>query len=225
MWRYLAAIAAVALPVTILAGCGGPPNGPPNAGGPDVSLLQSARAPLSLAKLPAAGYIDLEPADTPALDGLRLGGSSPLGEEPPFLPFDGYGMYWSEEFSLVRGETLQVKVYSDTPVSWFGVDWSDLDVRGVMTTCDVDEDGRTYDPAYPAGSSVDATPTGSMLTLSYDVHENTNMVVVVRNANPGRSYRLSMEITAKSHFSVRRFLQSIPMVKNLIKSHNDDSDQ
>lgn len=218
MSRLLKVFAIGVLAVTTLAGCGVPSAATPAADGLQAFPLAFFNGmTLSLAKLPASGSIVLAPVDTAALDSIGLGGPTPLGEEPPSLPFDEYGMYWSERFSVGEGDTLQVKVSSATPVSWFGVDWSNLDIRGVVTTCDVDEDGRTYDPKYPVNSSVASDPTGSTLTLNYAVPNDTEMVIVVRNANPSQSYRLSMQVTRQSHFTFKRFLEKIPIVKDLIK--------
>lgn len=199
MQKYLALVTVVMLAVPSLISCGTPSyKAPITIGEPAAPTLQlSYDTPLSLGSLPASGYVDLEPLNSVELDRLGLGGSSPL-REPPYSPFNKYGMFWSEPFSVGQGDTIQVTIYSDTPVSWFGVDWSNLDIRGTLATTEEDEDGRSFDPQYPAHSSVDARLNSYRITLSYKIRDDTDCVLVVKNANPDRSWRVSMAIASKS---------------------------
>ena len=211
------AVALIALPASALGACVGRLSPPQKSG----SYLSSTNDnSLSLNRLPAAGYIDLAPADGAALDALNLGGPSPAGE-PPFSPFDEYGLYWSDRFSLVEGDALQVEIQSDAPISWFGVDWSSLDMRGMVATCEQDEDGRSFDPQYPTSSSALVGAGGCALTLNYKIENDTQWVVVAKNANPERSCRLSIQVKKNSHITVKRLLSDIPIVKNMIRSSGD----
>jgi hypothetical protein len=170
--------------------------------------------------LPASGYINLDPVDSAELDRLGLGGPSPL-LSPPSAPFNANGMYWSEPFSLVRGDTVQVTVKSDSPVSWFGVDWSLLDMRGILATTELDEDGRAFDPQYPARSSLDKGPNGYILTVSYKILYDIDYVLVVKNNNPDSAQRISIAVSLKPSISLRRIGMSIPIIKNLLASDDD----
>ncbi len=105
-------------------------------------------------------------------------------------------MYWSERFSLVEGGVLKITVYSYSPISWFGVDWSSLDVRGVFAPTDINEDGWSFDPVYPEHSSVDASSDGINLMLVYNIQESGDYQLVVKNANTLNSWRLSIAVTS-----------------------------
>jgi hypothetical protein len=210
--RLPVVITVLVTAVLALAGCGTPHQTDQKTGRPAAALS----IPFSLAALPASGYIDLEPVDAAALQRLGLGGPSPVSN-PPYYPFNRYGMYWSEPFYLAEGDTLKVTVSADTPVSWFGVDWSDLNIRGIVADMELDEDGRTFDPQYPASFSAD----GRGLTVNYKSVKDTECVLVVKNASPDRSWRISVNVTAKSVFSIKRFLKEVPVVQNLFQSDDD----
>lgn len=217
MKKYLVLIVVVLVAVTALAGYG--------ALSYQINSKTDGTAdstkPFSLAGLPAAGYIDLEPVNSVELDNLGLGGGAPV-LDPPSSPFNNYGMYWSEPFTVAEGDNVQVKVYSATPVSWFGVDWSNFNVRGILATTEVDEDGRSFDPQYPAHSSNETTPNGYVLTVSYAFEKDTQCVLLVKNTTADRSQRVSMAVTAKSPFTIKRILKDIPLIKNLVKSDGDE---
>jgi hypothetical protein len=195
---------------------------PQKAGEAAISALPSLpNNPLSLGSLPAAGYIDLEPGNPAELDRLGLGGPAPV-RNPPYSPFNKYGMYWSEPFSLAQGDSLQVKVYGDTPVSWFGVDWASFSIRGILATTEVDEDGRSFDPQYPADSSIVTGPGSYMLTVRYKFESDTECVLVIKNTSPDKQWRVMVNVTSKSNFSFQRFLKRFPVIKNFVKSDYED---
>jgi len=219
---YLVIVAVAALLVTVFSSC---------VTSSDEVLLKTdgvmsaspslKNATLSLDKLPAAGYVDLDPVNSTELDRLGLGGPSPV-RDPPSFPFNRYGMYWSEPFSLLKGDILQITVDSDSPVSWFGVDRSPFDVRGILATTEMDEDGRAFDPQYPAHSSLDEGRNGYKLVVSYKVTGDTDCVLVVKNHNPDNSRRLSMSVSLKPSISLKRILRSIPVLKDIITSDHDE---
>ncbi len=180
--------------------------------------------PLSLLRLPAAGYVALDPLNSNGLEAIGLGGPAPAND-PPDVPYNKDGIFWSEPFSLVEGDTLQVTVYSDSPVSWFGIDWSNLYVRGILATNEMDEDGKDFNPQYPVRSSLEQSPESYKLTVSYKIIDDTDCVLVVKNGNPNSSVRLSMTVSLKPSISFRRVLKRIPILKNFVSSnHNDEDD-
>jgi hypothetical protein len=180
-------------------------------------------AELSLASLPAAGYIDLTPLNVPELVSLGLGGPSPE-RDPPGYPYNQNGMYWSKPFSLVEGDIVQVTVYSESPVSWFGIDWSSLDVRGILATTETDEDGKSFNPQYPTSSSLEKAAGGYKLTTSYKILDDTDCVLVLKNTNPGNPQRISLNVALKPAISFKRMLRNIPVLKNLVKSDSYQED-
>jgi hypothetical protein len=217
MKKNLTLITVILLAMTALAGCGTPSyQANLKTAGP-----AGSNTPFSLAGLPAAGYIDLGPVNAAELERLGLGGPAPINN-PPSSPFNQYGMYWSQPFPVAEGDTIQLKVYSDTPISWFGVDWLSLNIRGILATTELDEDGRTFDPQYPAHSSVETGASGYALTVSYAFAKDTQCVLVVKNASAGSPQHLSMAVTAKSPFTIKRLLKDIPLIKNLVKSDKDE---
>lgn len=219
MEKYLASVAIGILLVTALVSCGTPTQ--------DAALKtgkSGVPAPLSLAGLPAAGLLDLKALNSSQLD--RLGLERPVHLiDPPYTPYNDNGFYWSEPFSLIEGDTLRITVDSDTPVSWFGVDWSNYDVRGILATLELDEDGRAFDPQYPAGSSVEKGPDGYKLTVTYDITHDTDCVLVVKNSNPDNAQQLSLSVSLKPSISLQRILNRIPVVRNLFKSDHDDMEE
>jgi hypothetical protein len=220
MRKYLLLATLVALVATAFSNCGTSSEEVLTGKGAVASASEPLReTPLSLDSLPAMGYVSLDPVNSVELDRLGLGGPSPL-LDPPSSPFNRYGMYWSKPFSLVEGDTVEITVHSDLPISWFGVDWSSYAVRGILATTEVDEDGRAFNPQYPAHSSLDEGPNGYKLTLSYKIPDDTDCVLVVKNANPDNSRRLSVSVSLKPSLSLRRILKRLPIVKNLIASDN-----
>jgi len=151
--------------------------------------------PLTLVSLPAAGRLDLEPANEVLLENLGLGGASPLND-PPYFPYNKNGLYWSERFPLAQGDILRITVYSYSPISWFGVDWSTLDVRGVLALTDTDEDGWSFNPLYPDYSSIDTNSDNTRLTLDYEIRENGDYQVVIKNTNTLKSWQLSLAVAS-----------------------------
>jgi hypothetical protein len=176
---------------------------------------------LSLVSLPAAGMINLEPLNSVELDHLGLGGPSPT-LDPPTLPYSMNGMYWSEHFSLVEGDILQIKVSSDTPVSWFGVDWSNLDIRGILATTELDEDGRSFDPQYPVSSTIDNTSNKYSLVIDYKILTDTECVLVLKNNRSSESSQLSVSASLRPQISVKRILNGIPILNKLTTSEDND---
>jgi len=140
--------------------------------------------------------------------------------EPPYTPFDKYGIYWSDRFLVSQGDIITLKVRSEDPLSWFGVDWSSLDIRGLLATTELDEDGRSFNPQYPIQSSVQTGGGGHILTVVYAVQDDTQCVVVVKNANPHKPCELSLEVTLRSPFTIMRFLKGLPVIGALMK-HDD----
>jgi hypothetical protein len=185
------------------------------------SLQPVSESVLSLANLPAGGYLNLEPVNAAELDRLGLGGPAPL-VGPPDVPFEKNGIYWSEPFSLVAGDTVQITVKNASPVSWFGVDWINYDIRGILATTEVDEDGRAFDPQYPANSSLEKKPDGCTLTINYKIAHDTDCVVVVKNTNPLNSQKLSLNVALKPSLSIRRILKDIPLINHLVSSDNNE---
>jgi hypothetical protein len=192
-------------------------------GGVVTEPLSLSNSKLSLVRLPAAGYIDLTPLNNEKLVSLGLGGPSPESE-PPVYPYNQNGMYWSTPFSLVEGDTVQVTVYSDSPVSWFGIDWKNLNVRGIVATTETDEDGKSFNPQYPVSSSVEKVPNGYKLTANYKIPDDTDCVLVLKNTNTGNSPRISLNVALQPSVSFKRILRNIPVLKNLVKSESYDGD-
>jgi hypothetical protein len=175
---------------------------------------------LSLGSLPAAGYLKLAQLNFQELDRLGLAGPAPINA-PPSSPYNSNGLYWSEPFSLVEGDTLIITIDSTSPVSWFGVDWSSFDLRGVLATTEVDEDGRAFDPQYPVESSSVQSSNGYKLTVSYKIQYDADCVVVVKNANPNDAQQLNLSAALKPSISFRRIAKRIPLVRNLVAPEPD----
>ena len=148
--------------------------------------------------------MDLMPLNSPALERLGIGGPSPVSE-PPYYPFNKYGIFWSNPFTLAEGDTLQIIVHSDSLVSWFGVDWSDYSVRGTFATTELDEDGRAFDPQYPVGSSLSTDAHGYTLTLTYKILDDNGGVLVLKSNDPANSHRLSLAVSLKPTASQMSF--------------------
>jgi hypothetical protein len=209
MQKYLSLVVCVILAGLLAAAAGQSPG------------LQKTDGVLSLGSLPAYGNVTLKPVNSIELERLGLGGPSPVNN-PPVSPFNESGMYWSETFSVVAGDTIQVKVYSDKPVSWFGVDWSSLEIRGILARMETDEDGRSFDPQYPVGSSVSAAPGKNVLTLNYTVRTNSDCVLVLKNNDPADSQQLAVSMTLRPSFSMNRILSKIPFLKDTDAPDGDD---
>jgi hypothetical protein len=226
MKKYVVLGVLAALLITVLTGCGTSPYLSSGNVSSDVtsSLSHITNAPLSLVSLPNTGRVNLDAINLKELEHLGLGVPSPLGA-PPYTPYNENGMYWSEPFSLVEGDNLQITVYSDSPVSWFGVDWSLLDVRGVLATTELDEDGRAFDPQYPASSSLDGGPGNYRLTLNYKILYDDDCVLVLKNSNPENTQRLSVAVSLKPSISIKRIARNIPVIKNLVESDRDDMEE
>jgi hypothetical protein len=221
MKKYLALTTFAVLLMVVFFSCGTPSDEARlKAGGVTSAPASIKDIPLSLVSLPTVGRLNLEPVNSAELERLGLGRPVHL-IDPPYTPYNDNGLYWSEPFSLIGGDIVQITVDSDTPVSWFGVDWSNYDVRGILATLELDEDGRAFDPQYPAKSSSENGSDGYRLTVSYKIRSDTNCVLVVKNANPENSQRLSMAVSLKPSISLRRIGKSIPILKNLIASDSD----
>jgi hypothetical protein len=214
--------AVIAVILMALSGCGKAETASSMATGetPAPSLGASFAAPLEMAALPSSGYIKLDSLSAAGLDTLGLGGPSPAAT-PPSSPFNQYGMYWSEPFSLVKGDTVRLTVYSDAPVSWFGVDWKTLDVRGILATTELDEDGRTFNPQYPADSAVEQNANGYKMTVNYKITHDADCVLVVKNLNPDSSQRISLSLSLKPSLSFTRMLRNVPVLKNLVEDKDE----
>ena len=223
MQRYLTLLTAIVLIVAISISLTAPYKATAATSQVSTSSWSLTGKPLSLGTLPAAGYINLDPLNSTALKSLGLGEPSPVSD-PPNVPYDQNGIYWSEPFSLVEGDTLQITVHSNAPVSWFGIDWSNLYVRGILATNEMDEDGKDFNPQYPVRSSLEQSPEGYKLTVSYKILDDTDCVLVVKNGNPDNSARLSMNVELKPSISFRRILKRIPVLKNFVSSNHDDDD-
>jgi hypothetical protein len=210
MKRFLSLAAILLLLLTGMFSCIGPVTTPPStftpvpsisAFIPDLSETEASvpalnsmpETPLSLARLPAVGCLDLGPSNETALNALGLGGALPT-REPPYLPYQENGLYWSESLSLVEGDLLNITVYSCLPVSWFGVDWSKLDVRGVLALTDIDEDGWSFVPLYPDQASIKVNQEGTSLILTYIIQDTGEYQVVVKNASTLKSWRLYLTV-------------------------------
>lgn len=151
---------------------------------------------LILVKLPAAGCITLSPSREDALSSIGIGGASP-SNEPPCFPYSENGLYWSEKFPLTAGSLLNITVYKDSPLSWFGVDWSALDVRGVLAFTDTDEEGWSFNPKYPDYSIAKVVPTGTRLDIGYLIAESGEYQVVVKNSSQLNAQRLFVAVAAR----------------------------
>jgi hypothetical protein len=220
MRKYLTLLTLILFTITFF-GCAVPADKTQNKSdmaAADSSMLESV--PLSFASLPATGYINLDPVNPAELDHLGLGGPAPLNP-PPSTPYSQNGLYWSEPFPLVEGDSVQIKVRSDFQVSWFGVDWSQYDVRGILATTEVDEDGRAFDPQYPAQSFLNKDADGYELTVIYKIQYDTDCVVVIKNANPDNARRLSLSVSLKPSISLKRIVEKIPLLRNLVASDQD----
>jgi hypothetical protein len=222
MKKYVFIILMIVLAATLLVSFI-PFNSSPATGNVVTVPSSGYRSELSLVRLPAAGYVDLTRLNAAQLVSLGLGGPSP-DREPPDYPYNQNGMYWSVPFSLIEGDTVKVTVYSDTQVSWFGNDWSNLDVRGILATTETDEDGKSFNPQYPTSSSVQKVPNGYKLTASYKIPDDTDCVLVLKNNKTDSSPRLSVNVALQPAISFRRMLRNIPLLKNLVKSDSNQGD-
>jgi hypothetical protein len=202
----------VVLLVIVFTGCKAPAD--------NVNALTVQKKPFSPAALPAKGYIEIGPVNTPELERLGLEGPAPM-LNPPYQPYNEHGLYWSQPFNVKEGDVLQVKVYGDTPISWFGVDWQELNLRGIVATTELDEDGRTFDPQYPADSTAEQVAGGYALTMTYNFTKDRQCVLVVKNASVDK-WKLSVDLNARASFSLTRWLKSVPLVKNLFKDKDDE---
>jgi hypothetical protein len=80
----------------------------------------------------------------------------------------------------------------------FGVDWSTLDVRGILAITDIDEDGWSFNPLYPDYSSIDASSNDVRLTLCYEIQMDGEYQIVIKNANASKPWRLSLAVASTS---------------------------
>jgi hypothetical protein len=221
MRKYLALV-MVAVLVSAFIICETPSDKvSPGAGDSMSTLLEEV--PLSLDRLPAGGYLILDPGNSEELDRLGLGGPSPANA-PPYTPYCKSGIYWSAPFSLVEGDIVEIVVYSDSPVSWFGVDWSNYDVRGVLATTAVDEDGRAFDPQYPTQSFLNKDAEGYQLMVIYKVQYDTDCVLVIKNSSPDIARRLSLSVSLQPSITLKRIAKSIPILKNYVSSSQDSGE-
>ncbi len=170
-----------------LAGCSANP-------GAAIGTLDQPFQALTLAHLPAVGTLVLERGDENALTELGLGGPSPLNQ-PPALPYNQNGLYWSEQFSLVAGDELTVIANSGTALSWFGADWADRDIRGVLALTNIDEDGWNFMAIYPASANAEDGHNSHRLTLHYTIREGGDYQIIIKNANPAQPQNLSLAVT------------------------------
>ena len=223
MKKYVFIILVIMLAATLLVSFTFPSKSFPATGDVETRSASGFHSELSLVRLPATGYIDLTRLNAAQLVSLGLGGPSP-DREPPNYPYNQNGMYWSVPFSLVEGDTVRVTVYSDAPVSWFGNDWSSLDVRGILATTETDEDGKSFNPQYPTSSSVEKISTGYKLTASYKIPDDTDCVLVLKNNKTDSSPRISVNVALQPSISFRRMLRNIPLLKNLVKSDSNQGD-
>ncbi len=53
---------------------------------------------------------------------------------------------------------------------------------------------------------------------------DSQCVLVMKNANSEKSQQISMSVTSKSAFSLRRLIGSIPLLKNLVQTDHSESD-
>jgi hypothetical protein len=216
MWKIGISLLGLALVALGLVAWNLPSDQPVQSAGPKQLAADEATqaTPLSLAKLPAAGYVSLAPGDATALDKLGLGGPSPVSE-PPSYPYSASGIYWSQRFSLVEGDTLRLWVLSPEPLSWFGVDWSPLSVRGVLASTELDEDGRTFNPLYPSRWSSQLDNAGTLLSLEWDMPGDTECALVVKNSDPARTQRVTILVEDHSPFTLKRVLRTVPLIGGL----------
>ena len=179
--------------------------------------------PLTLKELPASGIVNLEPLNTTELIQFGLNEPSPINS-PPYTPYQKNGLYWSQPFPLIAGDTVQVIIKSTDPVSWFGVDWSDYSMRGLLATTELDEDGRAFDPQYPSSSSVIKDENGYKLVVNYKIKDDTDCVLVVKNSDPANTQLVSVSVSLKPSVSFRRILKSIPGISHFVNSDSGEGD-
>lgn len=163
------------------------------ADSPGASQTMSTDTFFGPARLLATQDIALDIDNEEKLNALGLGGSFPQNA-PPDLPFNSYGLYWSGQFSLVSGDRLNVRIQSDSLLSWFGLDWSNLDVRGVFALTDIDEDGWNFIPLYPDNTSVEKSATGTEIDLDYIIQEDGEYQILIKNSSIRKSNQLSLAL-------------------------------
>ncbi len=202
-------IIGVVLILMTLAGCDAPSLADPLK---KTASSCGCEEQLSLAKLPAAGYIDLDPVNEGTLNKLGLGGPEPV-LNPPSLPFNQYGIYWSQQLQMYKGDTLLVKVSSDTPASWFGVDWKLLNLRGIVAKMDLDEDGHTFDPQYPVKSSANVVNGKYVLSVKYKFDDDSKCVLVVKNNSEDTPWHVSVNVSTGFNFSIEKILKKLGLMK------------
>ena len=222
MRKYIASLGGILLTASIFIGITAPINAIAKTSDVVISTRSAYGTPLSVGSLPSAGYVVLDPVNPTELLSLGLGGPSPV-KEPPDYPYTKNGMYWSKPFSLVEGDVVQITVYSNSPISWFGVDWSNYDVRGILATTEMDEDGRNFNPQYPISSVLKKVPIGYKLLVNYKILNDTDCVIVMKNSDPEKPQRISMNVSLRLAFSARRILKNIPILKNLVASDRGDT--
>jgi hypothetical protein len=218
MKKYLVlslALSMVIMALTVFISCGKP------SYEAALNISDKSVQTLSLVNLPSAGPVSIEPVNAIELDRLGLGGPSPFSS-PPYAPYAKNGLYYSEPFALLEGDNLQITIHSDSPVSWFGVDWSPFALRGVLATTELDEDGRAFNPQYPIRAVLDEVPNGYKLTVSYKIMNDTDCVLLVKNNSPDNPQQLSVAVALKPSISLRRIIKSIPGLRNLIDSEDGE---
>jgi hypothetical protein len=199
--RLLKIIGAVLI-IATLAGCAAP-------------ILADQRSDddgqFSLARLPASGYINLDPVNDGKLNKLGLG-PEPVSN-PPSLPYNQFGVYWSQQVQMYEGDTLLVKITSDTPVSWFGVDWNVLNLRGIVAKMDLDEDGHTFDPQYPVDSSASMVDGKYILSVKYKFDDDAKCVLVVKNNSTDIPWHVLINAGTGFNFSFEKILKKLGLIK------------
>ena len=188
-----------------------------------LSLATTGKEALILNSIPTSGHLNLGQLNSTELNRLSLGGPSP-NVSPPTAPYNDHGLYWSQPFSLIEGDTLNLTINSDFPVSWFGVDWSTFDVRGVLATTEMDEDGRAFDPQYPAASSRKQGTDGYVLKISYKIRVDTDCVLVIKNLTSDEAKELNVTAALKPSISFKRIALKLPVVRNLVGTEEEYDD-
>ena len=223
MRKFLVVLMGLSLAVVGLVAWSTPSDRAAETPGPETLVGEPAQtAPLSLDQLPAVGYISLAPNDESTLNELGLGGVSPL-REPPSYPFVASGIYWSEHFSISEGDRLHIFVLSPQPISWFGVDWSLLPLRGVLASTEVDEDGRSFNPLYPSRWSSRTDANGTLLSLEWDMAYDTECALVVKNSDPAGGRQISVLVEDSSPFSLKKVLAEVSLIGRLFDRDSSEA--
>jgi len=203
--RLIQIFGAVLLAI-LLGGCAAPASAelPNDAKTPDVKQL-------SLARLPADGYVTLDRVDEAKLKSMGL--SPEPWDSPATLPFNQYGVYWSQQVQMYEGDTLTLKITSDTPVSWFGVDWKLLNLRGIVAKFDMDEDGHTFDAQYPEDFSTGMADGKYILTVKYKFEDDSKCVLLVKNNSADTQQQVMIKAGIGFNFSFEKVLKKLGLKK------------